>query len=70
MLSDHTTPVTAKDHTADPVPVMIICDGVRRDEVKEFNEFQVYKGGLCRITGVDLMNIILDLTGKSKKFGA
>ncbi len=70
VLSDHTTPVTVRDHTADPVPVMIICEGVRRDDVREFNEFQVYRGGLCRIKGVDLMNIILDLTGKSKKFGA
>ena len=70
VLSDHTTPVTAKDHTADPVPVMIVCEGVRSDDVREFNEYQVYKGGLCRITGMDLMNILLDLTGKSKKFGA
>ncbi len=70
LLSDHTTPITAKDHTADPVPVMIVCEDVRRDDVKEFNEFQVYKGGLCRIRGNDLMNILLDLIGKSKKFGA
>ncbi len=70
VLSDHTTPVTARDHTADPVPVMIVCEGVRRDDVREFNEYRVYRGGLCRIKGLDLMNILLDLTGKSKKFGA
>ncbi len=70
VLSDHTTPVSVKDHTADPVPVMIVCEGVRRDDVKHFNEFSVYRGGLCRIKGMDLMNILLDLTGKSKKFGA
>ncbi|WP_048090687.1 2,3-bisphosphoglycerate-independent phosphoglycerate mutase [Geoglobus acetivorans] len=70
VLSDHSTPVSVRDHSADPVPVMIVHDGVRRDDVKAFNEFEVYKGGLCRIRGEDLMNIILDLIGKAKKFGA
>ncbi len=70
MLSDHTTPVTARDHTADPVPVVIVFNEVRRDDVKAFNEFESYKGGLCRINGRDLMNILLDLIGKAKKFGA
>ncbi|MBE8540537.1 2,3-bisphosphoglycerate-independent phosphoglycerate mutase [Geoglobus acetivorans] len=70
VLSDHSTPVSVRDHSADPVPVMIVQEGVRRDEVKAFNEFEVYKGGLCRIRGEDLMNIILDLIGKAKKFGA
>ncbi len=70
ILADHTTPVTVRDHTADPVPLTIVCDGVRQDDVEVFSEFHAYKGGLCRIRGLDLMNIILDLTGKSKKYGA
>ncbi|WP_456477949.1 2,3-bisphosphoglycerate-independent phosphoglycerate mutase [Geoglobus ahangari] len=70
LLADHTTPVTVKDHTADPVPVTIVCEGVRSDDVERYSEFQAYKGGLCRIRGQDLMNIILDLIGKSKKYGA
>ncbi len=68
--ADHTTPISIKDHTADPVPVAIVFDEVRKDDVREFNEFNAYKGGLCRIRGGDLMNIVLDLIDKSKKFGA
>lgn len=70
VLADHTTPVSVKDHSADPVPVMIVCEGVRKDDVREFNEYEVYKGGLCRIRGEDLMGILLDLTGRAKKYGA
>ncbi len=70
MAADHTTPVTIKDHTADPVPITIVFDQVRTDDVREFNEFTVYKGGLCRIRGEDVMNIVLDLIDKTKKFGA
>ncbi len=68
--ADHTTPIAVRDHTADPVPITIVFDQVRRDDVTEFNEFNAYKGGLCRIRGLDLMNIILDLIDKTKKFGA
>ncbi len=67
---DHSTPVKVGEHTADPVPITIVFDGVRVDEVKEFNEFSAYKGGLCRIRGLDVMNIVLDLIDKAKKFGA
>lgn len=70
VLADHTTPVSVKDHTADPVPLTIVCEGVRSDEVEKFSEFHAYRGGLCRIRGMDLMNIVLDLIGKAKKYGA
>ncbi|WP_457590654.1 2,3-bisphosphoglycerate-independent phosphoglycerate mutase [Geoglobus sp.] len=70
VLADHTTPVSVRDHTADPVPVTVVCEGVRSDEVERFSEFHAYRGGLCRIRGPDLMNIILDLIGKAKKYGA
>jgi len=68
--ADHSTPVTVKEHTADPVPVTIVYEGVRVDQVERFSEFEAYKGGLCRIRGMDLLNIALDLIDKSKKFGA
>lgn len=68
--ADHSTPVSVGDHTADPVPVTIVHDGVRVDDVKKFSEFEVYKGGLCRISGRDLLRIALDLINKAKKFGA
>ena len=68
--ADHSTPVKVKDHTADPVPVTIVYGDVRVDDVKEFSELEAYKGGLHRITGNDLFNILLDLTNRAKKFGA
>jgi 2,3-bisphosphoglycerate-independent phosphoglycerate mutase len=68
--SDHSTPIGVRDHTADPVPVTIVHEGVRRDEVENFSELKAYKGGLCRIRGVDLLNIVMDLTNWARKFGA
>ncbi|MCD1294768.1 phosphoglycerate mutase [Methanocella sp. CWC-04] len=67
---DHSTPVSIKDHSADPVPVLINGAGVRVDDVTQYNELVAYKGGLCRIKGMDLMPIVLDLINLTKKFGA
>ncbi len=70
LCGDHSTPVTIKEHTADAVPITIVYEGVRVDDIEEFNELTAYKGGLCRIRGLDVMNIVLDLIDKAKKFGA
>ncbi|MEM2726727.1 MAG: 2,3-bisphosphoglycerate-independent phosphoglycerate mutase [Archaeoglobaceae archaeon] len=68
--SDHSTPVSVGEHTADPVVVSIVHEGVRVDDVKRYTEFDAPKGGLCRIRGMDLLNIAFDLLNLSKKFGA
>ena len=68
--ADHSTPCTIKDHSADPVPVIIRGDGVRMDDVVRFDEYSCAKGGLYRIRGCDLMPIALDLINKAHKFGA
>ncbi len=70
LTADHSTPVKAKEHTGDPVPIVIVHEGVRVDDVKEFSELSAYKGGLCRIRGLDLMNIVMDLIDRAEKFGA
>jgi 2,3-bisphosphoglycerate-independent phosphoglycerate mutase len=67
---DHSTPCTIKDHSADPVPVLIRGDGVRMDDVVHYDEYHCAKGGLNRITGTALMPIALDLINKAHKFGA
>ncbi len=67
---DHSTPVCIKDHSADPVPVIIRGEGVRTDDVVRYDEFSCANGGLGRIRGVDLLPIALDLINKSHKFGA
>ncbi|NLD57736.1 MAG: 2,3-bisphosphoglycerate-independent phosphoglycerate mutase [Methanomicrobiales archaeon] len=67
---DHSTPCCIKDHSADPVPVLIRGKGVRMDDVVRYDEYQCAKGGLGRIRGVDLLPIALDLINRSHKFGA
>ncbi len=67
---DHSTPVTLKDHSADPVPILMNGPGVRVDEVQRYTELVAHKGGLCRIRGMDVMNIAMDLINRTKKFGA
>ena len=50
--ADHSTPCSIKDHSADPVPLVIRGDGVRVDHVTGFNECACAEGGgLHRITG-------------------
>ncbi|HSQ92965.1 MAG TPA: 2,3-bisphosphoglycerate-independent phosphoglycerate mutase [Methanoregula sp.] len=68
--ADHSTPCTIKDHSADPVPVIIRGDGVRVDDVVRFDEYSSARGGLNRIRGCDLMPTALDLINKAHKFGA
>jgi 2,3-bisphosphoglycerate-independent phosphoglycerate mutase len=68
--ADHTTSSITRNHEGDPVPIAITGPYVRRDDVEEFDERACAKGGLNRIRGMDLMPILMNLIGKTKKFGA
>ncbi|MDD1691839.1 MAG: 2,3-bisphosphoglycerate-independent phosphoglycerate mutase [Methanoregula sp.] len=68
--ADHSTPCTIKDHSADPVPVLIHGEGVRVDDVTRFDEYSCAQGGLNRITGTAVLPTALDLINKAHKFGA
>lgn len=68
--SDHSTPVSIMDHSADPVPLVIAGPGVRTDDVDEFSESMVAGGDLGRLRGMDVMPIVMDLIDRAKKFGA
>lgn len=68
--ADHSTPCCIKDHSADPVPVLIHGEGVRVDAVTHFDERACASGGLLRITGAALMPMALDLVNKAHKYGA
>ena len=70
LTADHSTPISVMDHTGDPVPIIINGPGIRVDDVKTYNERAASNGGLCRIRGSDVMNILMDLMNKSTKFGA
>jgi len=67
---DHSTPVSVKDHSADPVPITISGGDARVDGVREFDEVSVAGGALGRIRGMDLMPILLGMADRAKKFGA
>jgi len=68
--ADHTTSSVTGGHEGDPVPIAITGPYVRRDDVEEYGERTCANGGLNRIRGMDLMPILMNLIGKTKKFGA
>lgn len=70
LTADHSTPVSIMNHSGDPVPVCMLGRGVRVDDVNEYGERSCSKGGLGRIRGSDLMDILLDLMDRAEKFGA
>jgi len=67
---DHATPLTLRKHSGDQVPVTVACTGVIRDDVETFSERSCAKGGLGRILGKHLMPILMNLLGRTRKFGA
>jgi 2,3-bisphosphoglycerate-independent phosphoglycerate mutase len=68
--ADHTTPCSVKNHSGDPVPLLIWGPDVRTDDVKEYGERACGKGILHRINGLDLMPELLNITGRSHIYGA
>ncbi|MHA1298913.1 MAG: 2,3-bisphosphoglycerate-independent phosphoglycerate mutase [Candidatus Helarchaeota archaeon] len=70
ILADHTTSCDYGDHTADPTPFVLWGKGLFADATDKFTEKAMAKGMIKRITGKDVMPIILDAMNRSKKFGA
>lgn len=68
--ADHSTPVALKDHSGDPVPLTIFGEGVRVDDVLNFDERSVARGALGRVRGTDVMNLLLSASNRAEKYGA
>ncbi len=68
--SDHATPTSVRDHTGDPVPVLIYSPELIGDGISNFNELSARSGSLCRLRGTDLMYVTLDYANRVRKFGA
>ena len=68
--ADHSTPCAIREHSADPVPVLIHGEGVLVDDVRSFGERACAHGGLCRIRANDFLLSILDLMGATYRFGS
>jgi len=67
---DHSTPISMKEHSCDPVPIVFWSDFIRPDSVNKFSEVEAAKGALHTIRGIDVMPILLGYAGYIEKFGA
>jgi 2,3-bisphosphoglycerate-independent phosphoglycerate mutase len=67
---DHSTPVTVGDHSGEPCPILFWGHGVRPDSCTAFGERPVLGGGVGRIRGLDVVNIMTSYMGVQEKFGA
>ncbi|HHF98954.1 MAG TPA: 2,3-bisphosphoglycerate-independent phosphoglycerate mutase [Candidatus Aerophobetes bacterium] len=68
--ADHSTPISVKRHSADPVPVLIYGKGVRKDKVTSFDEVSVAYGCLGYLTGIGLHNTVMDFMGCAHMVGS
>jgi len=67
--ADHSTPISVRDHSGNPVPLLINGPGVPKSGVSKFSENAASRGNLGRLHGLDLMPMIADYLGKAKKLG-
>lgn len=67
--ADHCSPISIRDHSGDPVPLLIYAPNIIPDDVKSFSERECLKGGLSRLKGLDILPILLNYAYKMKKFG-
>lgn len=68
--ADHSTPSATGDHSADPVPFLVYTEGMRRDDVKRYDEIAATMGSLARLRGGHVLPLLLDLANRTEKFGA
>jgi 2,3-bisphosphoglycerate-independent phosphoglycerate mutase len=67
--SDHATPVALRDHSADPVPILIAGPDFDISEVTGFSERTAARGNLGRLLATHLMPILMNRLGRIAKFG-
>lgn len=70
MLSDHSTPVSMRNHSADPVCIAMAGKGVRVDSTSKFDEISCAFGVLDGMRGIEVIPTILGVIGRAEKFGA
>ncbi|MBI2684120.1 MAG: phosphoglycerate mutase [Actinobacteria bacterium] len=68
---DHATP-TSPDviHSGDPVPFLLVGPGVRADRVTRFGELDHADGILGRLTGADMMPVLLNAADRPLFLGS
>lgn len=66
---DHSTPCSMKDHSGDPLPILFNTAGIRTDKARLFDEVSCTLG-TYDINSGDIMNILMQLSDRSEKYGA
>jgi len=69
LTSDHSTPVTVRDHSADPVPILIAGPDFDASEASSFSEKTAATGNLGRLLALHLIPILMNRLEKIEKFG-
>jgi 2,3-bisphosphoglycerate-independent phosphoglycerate mutase len=69
LTADHSTPCGIREHTADPVPVVVAGDDVLVDSVERYGERDCAHGGLLRINANEFLLTLLDFIGVTYRFG-
>lgn len=70
LTSDHATPVSVKDHSADPVPIVIAGPDFDVSGATSFSERTAATGNLGPLLALNLMPILMNRLGKIEKFGS
>ena len=66
---DHSTPCDFREHSGDPLPILISSPGSRRDTSQFFDEISCMKGSL-RLGSGDVLQYMRQLSGNDEKYGA
>ena len=68
---DHATPTSPEViHSGDPVPLLLAGPGVRADRVTRFGELDCAEGLLGRLTGADVMPVLLNAADRPLFLGS
>lgn len=68
--ADHSTPSCGTlIHSGEPVPLMFVGDGVRRDAVSQFDEISVAGGALGCLRGDEMIHTILNYLDRARMAG-
>ena len=60
LAADHSTPCERREHSGDPVPIVISGKNIRKDRVQEYDEIHCAEGGLNRMNGHMFNRMLLD----------
>lgn len=69
MAADHSTPCERREHSGEPVPIVVAGRNIRRDTVTEYDEIHAAQGGLNRMSGHMFFNFLMDYLGAVPKEG-